>query len=66
MNKTSIALFAVASSIAASSVFAHAGHGLIPASSLAHYLIEPLHSLQAFVPLAGVAVTVWWLRRRPG
>ena len=66
MKKSSISVFAVALSVAASYASAHSGHGLIPASSLAHYLIEPLHSLQAFVPLACVAVTVWWLRRGPG
>ena len=63
MKKIANALFAAVSSVAAFTVLAHSGHGGTPASSVAHYLIEPLHTVQAFAPLAFVAVTVWLLRR---
>ena len=35
-----------------SSVWAHAGHGVTPADSAAHYILEPLH----FVPVALLVV----------
>jgi hypothetical protein len=63
MKKIANALFATVSSLAALTVLAHSGHGVTPASSVTHYLVEPLHTVQAFAPLAFVAVTVWLLRR---
>ena len=63
MKKIANALLAAVSTLAASAVLAHSGHGVTPASSVTHYLIEPLHTVQAFAPLAFVAVTVWLLRR---
>lgn len=63
MKDIAITLFAAASTFAALPVLAHGGHGATPASSLGHYLIEPLHALAVFGPLAFVAVAVWLLRR---
>jgi hypothetical protein len=45
---------------------AHGGHGVTAPASLTHYLIEPLHLLPAFAPLAVIAVTIWLLRRKAG
>ena len=45
-------------------LLAHGGHGVTAPSGIAHYLIEPLHLLSAFLPLALIAVTVTALRYR--
>ena len=51
----------------ATDLLAHAGHGATAPLTLAHYLVEPLHVMTAFAPLALLAATVWVLRRRaPG
>ncbi len=63
MKKIANCLFAAVSSLVAFTVLAHNGHGVTPASNVTHYLIEPLHIVQAFAPLAFIAVTVWLLRR---
>jgi hypothetical protein len=63
MKTIANSLFAAVSTLAASTVLAHSGHGVTLASSVTHYLIEPLHTVQVFAPLAFVAVTVWLLRR---
>ena len=66
MKKTAlIAATAIASGLA-SSVFAHSGHGVTQPTGILHYLIEPLHVLPAFAPLAVIAATVWFLRRKAG
>ncbi len=64
MKKVAISLFAAVSSVFALTVLAHSGHGNTAPSSLAHYLIEPLHTAQALAPLALVAISVWLLRRK--
>jgi hypothetical protein len=66
MKKAATLLFSVIASGLASEVMAHGGHGVTAPSSIAHYLLEPLHMLPAFAPLAVVAVTIWLLRRQPG
>ncbi len=63
MKKVVVSLFTAVSSVFASAVLAHGGHGSTPPSSLTHYVIEPLHVAQALAPLALVAVSVWLLRR---
>jgi hypothetical protein len=44
-------------------VMAHSGHGVTAPTGIAHYLVEPLHLLPVFAPLAVIAATVWLLRR---
>ena len=63
MKTIANSLFAAISSLTASAVLAHSGHGVTAASSVTHYLIEPLHTVQAFAPLVFLTVTVWLLRR---
>ena len=63
--KKSAALFVAAITAGfASGVLAHGGHGITAPSGIAHYLIEPLHLMQAFAPLAAIAITVWLLRHK--
>ena len=64
MKKFTILLAGAMSSLFALTVFAHGGHGTTPPSALTHYLLEPLHLLSAFAPLAVISAAVWLLRRR--
>ncbi len=66
MKKSAILFFSVLASGVTSGAMAHGGHGVTAPASILHYLLEPLHILPAFAPLAAVAVTVWLLRRRAG
>ncbi|KPK28916.1 MAG: hypothetical protein AMJ66_10445 [Betaproteobacteria bacterium SG8_40] len=66
MKKPATLFFGLIASGLASSVMAHGGHGVTAPASLTHYLIEPLHLLPAFAPLAVIAVTIWLLRRKAG
>ena len=45
-------------------LLAHGGHGVTAPSGIAHYLVEPLHLLSAFLPLTLIAATVAALRHR--
>lgn len=65
MKKVTNSLFVAISSVFALTAFAHGGHGVTPPTSLMHYIVEPFHVFQAFVPLGLVAVAVWLLRRKP-
>jgi hypothetical protein len=64
MKKSATLFISVIASGLASDVMAHAGHGVTAPASIAHYLLEPLHMLPAFAPLAVVGVTIWLLRRK--
>jgi len=66
MKKSATVLVSAIASGYASSVLAHGGHGVTAPGSITHYLIEPLHLLPAFAPLAAIAVTIWLLRRKAG
>lgn len=66
MKKSASFIVAVMASGLVTTVLAHSGHGVTAPTGLAHYLVEPLHLLQAFAPLAMIAATVWLLRRKVG
>jgi len=66
MKKFATLFFSVMASGLTSGVMAHGGHGVTAPAGIAHYLLEPLHMLPAFAPLAAVAVTIWLLRRKAG
>ena len=66
MKRSAIVFSSVIASGLTSSALAHSGHGVSAPASIAHYLIEPLHMLPAFAPLAAIAVAVWLLRRKAG
>ena len=64
MNRSATACLGVLATCFGSSVFAHGGHGVSAPASFAHYLIEPMHVLPVFAPLALIGATVWLLRAR--
>lgn len=66
MKKLATFFFGVIATVLTSGVMAHSGHGVTAPASVAHYLLEPLHMLPAFAPLAAVAATIWLLRRKAG
>lgn len=45
------------------SLGAHPGHGVTDPSSVAHYVLEPLHVAPVLI-VAAAAALVLWLRRR--
>jgi cytochrome c oxidase assembly factor CtaG len=66
MNKSAAFCFGLIASGFGLDVLAHGGHGVSAPASYAHYLIEPLHVLSVFAPLAVVGAAVWLLRRKAG
>ena len=66
MKKSAAFFVTVMTSGFVSSVLAHTGHRMTAPTGIAHYLVEPMHLIQAFTPLAVVAATVWLLRRKVG
>lgn len=56
---------ATSTALTASTLWAHPGHGQIPAEQPAHYLLEPLHAVPIVAIVALIAgATVYVVRMR--